>query len=286
MLPVLFDFKFIKIYTFGIFLVLGFFWSLFVFWKNIRLTSYKEEEMFDGVFLSIFFGLFFSRFVYVILNFKDFGFNFLKFILINGYPGLSLIGFIFGFILFLYLFFLSKKINFFEAIDYFITSFFTMLFFGKMGSFFSGEEVGTITNFFLKTRYLGFNGFRHLTAFYEGLFFVIGGFIAQKILFEIRKERFFRGFLFYFAIWYFSLITFLFDKLKENHLYFLKYSFNFIVSGFFLLTTSFYFVYYFRSSIFAFLKISKNYGQKIIEKIYFRAKRKVIERKKEKSSAD
>ncbi|PIZ68201.1 hypothetical protein COY13_01625, partial [Candidatus Roizmanbacteria bacterium CG_4_10_14_0_2_um_filter_36_35] len=61
MLPVLLDLKFIKIYTFGVFLMLGFLWASFVLWRNIRLTSHKEEEIFDGLFLSLLGGLFFGR---------------------------------------------------------------------------------------------------------------------------------------------------------------------------------------------------------------------------------
>src|SRR3989339_1668121 len=121
MLPVLLNLGFIKIYTFGVFLVLAFFWATFLLWKNIRLTSFKEEDVFDGLFLSLLGTLFFGRLIYVILNFKDFGLNLLKFILINGYPGISLYGSIFGGFLILYLFSVSRKINFNELIDYFVT---------------------------------------------------------------------------------------------------------------------------------------------------------------------
>ncbi|MCX7956216.1 MAG: prolipoprotein diacylglyceryl transferase [Patescibacteria group bacterium] len=272
MLPILFTIGPIKIYTFGIFLVLALFWSFFVLWKNIRLTSYKEEEVFDGVFLSIFFGFFFSRLFYVILNFNKFGLDFLKFILINGYPGLSIYGFLFGF--FIYLLFFSKfsKIKFLDLIDYFIPSFFIALIFGKLGAFFSGSEIGTKTDFFLKIKYLGFEEYRHLTAFYEVLFFIFGALISQKILFEIRKGKFFKGFLFYFSIWYFSLIYFLFDKIKDNKLYFFGFSFDYLVSLILLLTTTGFFVYYFRNNILSFIK---NYGQKIFKKIYRRTKTKI-----------
>ena len=112
MLPVLLDLKFIKIYTFGVFLVLGFFWSAFLLWRNIRLTSYKEEDVFDGLFFSLFGGLFIGRLIYVVLNFNDFGFDILKFILVNGYPGISLIGAILGGVFALFGFFGLKKIDF------------------------------------------------------------------------------------------------------------------------------------------------------------------------------
>ncbi len=271
MLPVLINFGFIKIYTFGFFLVLGFFWGLFLLWKNIRLTSFKEEEIFDTVFLSIISGLFFSRLFYVILNFSDFGFNILKFILINGYPGLSIYGFIFGFFIFSFYYLSSKKINFFQAVDYFISPLFLVLTLGKIGSFFSGEEVGTITTFFLKTKYLGFSGDRHLTAVYEGILFFFGCYLAQKLVFEIRKERLFNGFLFVFSLWYFSLVYLIFDRLKEIKFYLLKTSFNYLVSLVLFLTTTSYFVYYFRKQIMGGIK---NYGKKIIKTVNQGFKRK------------
>ena len=136
MIPILFTVGGLKIYTFGVFLVLAFFWGLFLFWKNIRLTVYKEEEKFDSIFLSLAGSLLIGRLVYVILNFKDFGFNLLKFILINGYPGLSLYGVLIGGFLTLFLYFLIKKISFRETIDYYISPIFLALGLGKLGSFF------------------------------------------------------------------------------------------------------------------------------------------------------
>ena len=171
MLPVIFNLGVLKIYTFGLFLILSFFWGSFLLWRNIRLTSFKEEDIFDGLFTALFGGLFFGRLLYVLLNFKDFGFNLLKFILINGYPGISIFGLLIGSFFSLYLFFTFKKIKALEVFDYFITPIFTALFFGKIGGFFSGVEVGEKTKFFLKVRYFGFDGFRHLTPFYEAVFF-------------------------------------------------------------------------------------------------------------------
>ena len=285
MFPVLLDLKFVKIYTFGVFLVLAFFWASFVLWRNIRLTSQKEEEIFDGLFLALAGSLFFSRLVYVILNFDKFGLSFLKFILINGFPGLSLYGALFGCFLSLYLFFLLKKIKFKDIIDYFIPSVFIALAFGKLGSFFSGSEVGSQTKFLLSIKYFGYDGLRHLTPLYESIFFCLGAYISYKLLFETRKEKYGRSFVFYFFCWYFALIYFLFDKMKINNLYFLGYNFNKMVSTVLLLTLSVYFIYYFRNSILsygkpAYKKIAKKIGGGIGErskktgKAHFRAKTK------------
>ncbi len=249
MLPLLLDLKFVKIYTFGVFLVLAFFWGSYLLWRLIRLTSYKEENVFDGLFLSLAGGLFFGRLVYVILNFKKFGFNILKFVLINGYPGFSLYGVLFGGFFVLYLFLLLQKTRFKEIIDYFVPPLFLALAFGKLGSFFGGVEVGTPTKLFLSAKYSGMVGGRQLTAFYESLFFFLASYLSYKIMFEIRKEKYFKGFNFYFFIWFFSATYFIFDKIKNDHLYFLNHSFNKGVSLILLLTFSFYFLYYFRSKI-------------------------------------
>ena len=254
MLPVLLDLKFIKIYTFGVFLVLAFFWASFLLWKNVRLTSQKEDEIFDGLFLSIAGGLFFGRLIYVIFNFDKFGFNILKFILINGYPGLSLYGALFGGFLSLYLFFQLKKIGFKETVDYFITPLFTALVFGKLGSFLSGVEVGVKTKFFLSIKYVGYDGLRHLTPLYESILFALGALLSYRFIFDVRKERLSRGFVFYFFCWYFGLTYILFDKIKINHLYFLGYNFNKMVSTILVLTFSVYFLYHFRNSLLAYVK--------------------------------
>lgn len=249
MLPVLLDLKFVKIYTFGVFLVLAFFWGSFLLWKNARLTSYKEDDVFDGLFWSLAGGLFFARLVYVALNFDDFGFDILKFILINGYPGLSLVGGLVGGFLTLSLVLRSKKIKLSEIIDYIASPLLLALTIGEMGSFFSGVEIGTKTQFPLSLKYAGFDGQRHLTALYETVFLFFGTYFTYKLLFDVRREKLPHGFVFIVAIWFVGLIYFLFDKLKEHHLYFLGSSFNEIASLAILLTFSFYFIYYFRSFI-------------------------------------
>lgn len=250
MLPILVDLKFLKVYTFGVFLVLAFFWSAFMLWRNIRLTSYKEEDVFDSLFLSILSGLFIGRLLYVVFNFKDFGFDILKFILINGYPGMSLYGTVLGGFIGLYLYSLAKKVRFLDLVDYFVSPLLIALGIGKLGSFFSGAEIGAKTKFPLAIRYAGFDGFRHLTALYEGILFLIGAFVAYKLLFEIRRQKYDRGFSFFFFWWFFGLVYAIFDKLKSVHLSFITPdSLNLTFSLTILLTFTVYFLYYFRNLI-------------------------------------
>jgi len=277
MLPVLLDLKFIKIYTFGVFLVLAFFWSSFVLWRLIRLSSYKEEDVFDGLFHSLFWSLLSGRLVYVILHFKEFGLSVFKFILINGYPGLSLYGMTFGGIGAFYIWCYFRKIKFEEMVDYFIPSLSLGLAIGKLGSFFSGSEVGVKTKFLLGIKYANMDGLRHLTPLYESIVFVIIFYLTYRILFEIRKEKLSHGVNFSLFAFLLGLVYFVFDNLKQYHLYLLSYSFNKVVSVILLLTFGFYFVYYFRSLIFSRIVRIKNlflhYVKKHFKKFFGKTKK-------------
>lgn len=278
MLPVLLDLKIVKIYTFGVFLVLAFFWGSYLLWKNIRLTSYKEDEVFDGLFMSIAGALFFGRLLYVILNFGDFGFSILKFILVNGYPGISLIGAIGGGIFVFFLHSWIHKTSFLEKADYFISPLFLALGFGMLGAFFSGVEAGSKTTFPVAVKYVGFDGLRHITGFYEAVLFFAAAYVSYRILFNIRRERYPKGFLFYVFVWFTSLILALFDGMKAQHLVIGGRSLNLYASLILLLTFSFYFVYYFRSLLGSSMKhvrlVVSTYGHKTHQRIAKTVRRK------------
>lgn len=249
MIPVLLQVGFVKIYTFGLFLVLAFFWAAYYLWKNIRLTSFKEDEVFDGLFFSLLGGALFGRLVHVIFNFQDFGFNFLKFILVNGYPGFSIWGWILGFFLFLYLFSNSRKIDFGELVDYFIPPIFIALAIGKIGSFFSGVEVGAVTSLPIGLKYAAMDGARHLTPLYEGLLLFLGTYFSHRILFAIRRDRLSRGFLLLFFLWFFSGVHFAFDLIRGEQTMLMGYSVYGVITLILLLTLSLYFLYYFKTAL-------------------------------------
>lgn len=249
MLPILIDLKFIKIYTFGVFMVLSFFWGLYLLWRTIKLTSYKEEEVFDSVFISLFWGIFFARVIYVAVNFPHFGFNILKFILINGYPGLSMWGGLFGSVVALFFYTRTKKMEFTKIVDYYIPAVFIALVFLKIGSFFGGVDVGSQTKFLIAVKYIGYQGSRHIIALYEALFFAIGALISYKITLSIRREKFVHGFAFYFFLFYFALVNLLLDNMKQNHLYFARININVVISAVLTAFFAVYFIYYFRAEI-------------------------------------
>ena len=272
MLPVLFNFEPLKIYTFGVFLVLAFFWGAYLLWKNIRLTSYQEGDIFDGLFLSLAGALFAGRLVHVVLNFSKFGFSPLKFILINGYPGISIYGFLAGGLSVLYIFASSNKMNFADLMNYFTPPALLALAFGKLGSFFSGVEVGTPTRIFLAVRYSGAGGLSHLTPFYESVLFFGAAYIAQKVLYDVRRRTLPVGFNFYFLLWSFTLSTSLLSFIRVSESSVLNILIERWLGLVLALTFTIYFLYYFRSSIFSWAK--KLYGQKITKNVRKRAGQK------------
>ena len=254
MLPVLLDLGFFKLYTFGIFLVLAFFWGTFFLWKNITLTSYKEDEVFDGVFFALFGGILIGRLEFVALHFSEFGYDILKFLLLNGYPGIGLLGFLAGFFLFYLLFTSWKKISFMRSVDYFIAPFFLAIAIAKLGAFFAGSEIGSQTKFFLALSYHNLDGARHLTALYETLAYFAASFFAYKIVRSIRRGSLYEGFNFVFFVWYVGLVTTLTDNLKAFRVMLRDISFDLVIGSLLLLTVSLYLLYYFRQSIWVSIK--------------------------------
>ncbi len=253
MLPIILDLGFIKIYTFGIFLVLAFFWSSFFLWKNIALTSYKEDEVFDALFVGLFGWLIMGRLVHIALNYSDFGFDILKYILINGYPGLHVSGGILGFFLFLVLYTKSKKIQYSRLIDYVIPALLLSLAIGKMGSFFSGAEVGAQTTFFLSLKYPNLDGLRHLTALYESILLFVGSYLTYRILMDIRREKYYEGYNFLIFWVIYSLTMVVTDPLKSFNIMWQGLSMNLLIHSAILLTGSIAVLYYFRTSLLKFV---------------------------------
>lgn len=96
MLPILFSIGPIKIYSYGFFISLAFLVGSFVVWKRAKEEAYDEEKIFDALVLTILFALLGARVYFILLNFQNFGFNFLKWIWLTRYAGLCFHGGLIG----------------------------------------------------------------------------------------------------------------------------------------------------------------------------------------------
>lgn len=256
MMPILLQSGVFTIYTFGFFLLIAFLTGSFLLWRNIKLTSYKETDIFDMLFISIFAGLFTSRLVYAVLNFDEIGFSVLRFILINGYPGMSLFGALLGAFLCLFIYAKFKKISFLELSEYIMSPLLLSFSIAKIGSFLSGIDLGKKTDFILQMHYLGVEGGRHFVGLYESLLLFIGFIITYRLMFIVRREKAASGTSFYFFLVWFGLVQLILDNLKENHLYLAEFSLNGVAGGILCIVGTVFLLTRYRSRIV--VKLKKN----------------------------
>lgn len=274
MLPILIAIGPLKIYTMGVFVVLGFFWSFFLLWKLIKLTSFKEEDVFDIVFLGILTAFIGARLLYVILRNNLFGFNLIKIIFINGYPGLAVWGGVAGFMVGIVLLSKHKKIQWRELSDYIVPSALLFSVFISLGGLLSGSFVGSTTSFPLSVLYAGIEGKRHMIGLYSALFYAIGTFISYRYIYAVRRGETVKGSVMLFGLWYFGLSHLLLDKVKEHTLYLFGLRFDSVIGFVLFFIIGLYFVHIYRKNI---IDLISSYAKKIIIKANQRFKRKAFD---------
>lgn len=265
MLPIFAQLGSLFIYTYGVFLMLGFFWACFFIWKHIRISKFEEETAFDITFLSFGGALVIGRIVYGLTHFQEFGFNVLKYLLANGYPGISASGMVLGWVGVMYWACKVRKIKFLEFSDYIAPSLFIFTLAAELGAFVAGTEPGVLWKWF-----------RHPVAIYKALFLGVGAYISIRMFFNVRKEKIEKGApLFFFFGWY-SLIYVSFQFLKDKRALLTESPVEYWAFLILLLTSCFYFVYYFRvlliSSIKAFINSKTNHVKKIVKNISYKPK--------------
>lgn len=260
MLPIFANLGSLHIYTYGVFLLLGFFWACFFVWKHIRISKFEEEMSFDITFISFGGALLVGRILYGLLHFDEFGFNVLKYILVNGYPGISPLGMMLGGVGVMYFMCRHNKLKFEEFSDYIIPSLFIFTLTAEVGAFIAGVEPGVLNKWF-----------RHPVALYKALFLAIGAFTSIRMFYNVRKERVEKGALLFFFMCIYSFVYVAFQFLKDKRALLTESPIDFYGFIILLLTSCFYFVYYFRvlmiASIKTFINSNTNYVKQTVKNI-------------------
>lgn len=141
--PVLFTLGPLPVPTFGVFFLIAYVLGFFFVFRTARddilmlRANINEETIFDIVTLSSFFGLLGARISYILLHFQDFRFDFFRWILFTYFPGLHLLGAIFGVTTFFFFFAKTRKYPFFLLLDYATFGFLVAAPFAYIGNFFS-----------------------------------------------------------------------------------------------------------------------------------------------------
>lgn len=172
MLPVIFSVGPVTIYSFGLFLFLGFISALFIIWKRSREEHYDEEKIYDAVLFTALTALIGARAIYIIFHSEFFATNILSWINLIGQPGLSLMGALIGGGIGLAIKTKTQKWDFFALADIFVLGVNLMLFFGWIGAFLNGSGVGKPTNSFLGVTFTGLYDKRHPVQLYATILYL------------------------------------------------------------------------------------------------------------------
>lgn len=132
MLPVLFSFGPITIYTFGFLLAIGFFLASFIVWRRLRDLGLDEEKVIDFIILAIISGLLFSQSSRLVKN--------------GGPFGIILWGGLMGAVLALAWFSKKEKWNNWQVADEVTFGILPLAILLQIGAFFDGSAVGKPTS--------------------------------------------------------------------------------------------------------------------------------------------
>lgn len=181
MLPILFDFGPITVYSFGLFLVLAYFLATFILWREGKRQGYNEEKLLDFSVLSLVSALIGGRIYYVILNwniFLDEPVNIFAF----WQGGFAFHGSLLAVLLVGMYFILRWKWSFFQVADIASIAAAGAMVMGKVGAFFAGVDFGSVSGLPWAVEFPNLIGARHPVQLYEaGTYFVI--FVILYILF-------------------------------------------------------------------------------------------------------
>lgn len=157
------------VYTYGLALTVAVIVATFLIWRRARKLGYNEENLIDMTLFSLFTALVLSRLVYVASHFGDFGWEFLKIVLITYFPGLdgpaAFVGGLLGFLGYAF----YKKWNRVRIFDCITKGLSLAIFIVMIGAFFSASYIGTPSGQPWAVVLPGFPEPRHPIALYYAL---------------------------------------------------------------------------------------------------------------------
>ncbi|MCE1248233.1 MAG: prolipoprotein diacylglyceryl transferase [Firmicutes bacterium] len=143
--PILLDYHGMKVYSYGVMMIVGFFFVLWFCWKYAPKVKMDRSDAIDMTIYTFVFGILGARFIYILLNWGEYAghmermFEFQK-------GGLSWHGGILGGIGATLIFCYIKKYNIWKGLDLITTPSIAALAFGRVGCFLNGCCYGVTTN--------------------------------------------------------------------------------------------------------------------------------------------
>jgi len=224
MSPIIFSAGPVTIYSFGFLLAVGVFIKSFVIWRRLRDLGFKEEKILDFLILSLFFGLIFSRLIFIFENWSSFGFHLSRWFLFVRFPGFSVPGWLLGVLLALWRFVKRGKWDFWRVIDEVTFGFLPFLILVQVGSFLDGSGFGRSTNMPWGIYFPGILLKRQPISLFFALSLLVVWFFLLRIERHWRTWEWYKskesGFIFLTALGSIFLINLPLAFLKESELYF------------------------------------------------------------------
>ncbi len=136
MLPILLSLGPVKVYAYGVFVVIGIFLGLYWWWKMGRDEHWDEISLFDSYFLSLLFFGILGRLGYVALHFGDLG-TLYRSLAILAFPGMSSVIGIIASTVFLFFFARNQGWDVWKMMDAYVVTLSLILVFGGVGEIFN-----------------------------------------------------------------------------------------------------------------------------------------------------
>ena len=155
MFPLLISFGPFKLYTLALIALIGFFAGLFVVWKRGKELHYEEKDLFDVVFVVLFWMFIGARLGYIATHFTDFWGNMVKALNFISHPGWYFPMGVVGASVALYFQAKKHKWDLFQLLDLFATGIVLTQAIMSLGTFLAGIDYGLPTTSFIGLPFSG-----------------------------------------------------------------------------------------------------------------------------------
>lgn len=220
--PIIISIGPLTIYSLGFFILLAVIAGMFVSWKYGRKVGLPDEKVLDLSFISLTWGLIFSRIFYILFHWNTFSLDPGKWFLFLRYPGFSFIGGLTAGIIAVFIYCKIKKENFLLVADILSIGLALGTIIGQIGVFLDGSDVGLATKWIIGINNIGYPGSRFPVSLI-GLFLNLIVFIILiKLFYKSRiSSGFIKGTVFAVFLVLEAGTMFAVDLLRQNRLYFL-----------------------------------------------------------------
>lgn len=238
MFPVLFSIGPVIFKTITLFVILSFFLASFIFWRKGKEEHYSQSDIFDSFLLSTLIGALVARAVFILFNFRTFGFFILDWLDLSGHSGINLIAGLAAAAFYMYKNSVKNKWDEFEVLDFWVTSVSLGLSIYYLGTFFDGTGYGIATSLPWGVAFSQLVEPHHPIQMYFSLFYLSLYFYLSKVEYSYRTFTWYRhgkktaqtGYLTSFFLISVSLFTFIMALIKPATIEFMGINFDMVIS--------------------------------------------------------